>query len=191
MGNDLPQKMHRLQTVTVETATGPLLRQCIKSNKDDKSKQTKAQSASALRQSTVVKTHPDLHFLPQMFTPKTWRRGWCTFWKDGVGENGSRDFQMEGLELREPDQQPKKLGFNAERNKVLQQRAEAWFLKTESRGGADRLSPDYLRSAWGLLLTSSAILPIPIAHLKAGQHIAHTKRCCLSLLIALCCHSNG
>lgn len=141
--------------------------------------------------STVVKTHPDLHFLPQMFTPKTWRRGWCTFWKDGVGENGSCDFQMERLELREPDQQPKKLGFNAERNKVLQQRVEAWFLKTESRGGADRLSPDYLRFAWGLLLTSSAILPTPIAHLKAGQHIPHTKRCCLSLLIALCCHSNG
>lgn len=83
----------------------------------------------------LIKPTPDLHFLPQMFTPKTWRRGWCTFWKDGVGENGSRDFQMEGLEQREPDQQPKKLGFNAERNKVLQQRVEAWFLKNREPWG--------------------------------------------------------
>lgn len=45
---------------------------------------------------------------------------------DGVGENGSHDFQMEGLELREPDQQLNSaLGFHAEPNKVSQQRAEA------------------------------------------------------------------
>lgn len=68
-----------------------------------KTKQPEAQAASASPQSPVVSNRPDLHFLP----PKTWRRSETV----GVGENGSHDFQMEGLELREPDQQLKKARF--------------------------------------------------------------------------------
>lgn len=68
-----------------------------------KTKQPKAQPASASPQSTVVSTRPDLHFLP----PKRWRRSET----DGAGKNGSHDVQMEGLELRESDQQLKKARF--------------------------------------------------------------------------------
>lgn len=105
MGNNLPSKCisYKLLQSERRPVTHWRITVFFLKIKMIKTKQPKAQPASALPQSTVVSTHPDLHFLP----PKTWRRSET----DGVGENGSHDFQMEGLELREPDQQLKKARF--------------------------------------------------------------------------------
>lgn len=114
---------------------------------------------------------------------------------DGVGENGSHDFQMEGLKLRELEQLNSALGFHAEPNKVSLQRAEAWI--SEGGGVGGRWWPIIAQNHLPEICTGAALNSI--SHSSSSHcsiswkrsNIPHTKRCCRSLLITLCCHSNG